>query len=86
MKFEQLLLPATATEQFSTGALELLRKLPGVHSATRTPDSLELTVGFDEALTSPDQLRAALGLAGGATELARPGAKHAGGCCGACGG
>lgn len=86
MKYEQLLLPATSTEQFSAGALDLLRKLPGVLSATRTPDSLELTVGFDEQLTSAGQLRAAIGLNGGATELARPGAKHAGGCCGACGG
>lgn len=82
MKYEQLLLPSTASNQSIDAVIHALGQMAGVQAASRTPDSCTVTVGFDEKLTSVAAIRAGLEQAGHA--LAQP--KATSGCCGACGG
>jgi hypothetical protein len=85
MKYERLMLPDTATDQFIDGVIHALGQVKGIQTATRAPDSAEVTVQFDENLTSPGAMRATLSLAGYDIDTPKT-APSKSGCCGACGG
>jgi hypothetical protein len=83
MKNERLLLPATSNEQFIDSVIGTLCLTEGVQTASRVVNSVEVSVTFDEAVTSTDVMRATLRLAGYNIEPPKA-AKSS--CCGACGG
>ena len=83
MKNERLLLPATSNDQFIDSVIGTLCLTEGVQTAARVANSVEVSVTFNEDITSADVMRATLRLAGYNIEPPKA-AKSS--CCGSCGG
>lgn len=82
MQYDRLQLPANSNDQFIDAVIGTLCLTEGVQTATRVPGSLDVSVQFDEQVTSTDVMRATLKLAGYTLDEK----KKSTGCCGACGG
>ena len=83
MKSETLQLPGALDEAAAMNVARVLDAVQGVSKITISTANASVTVDFDEAVTSPQALRAALQQAG--IGIKKPAHGEAGMCCGSCG-